>query len=116
MITDSYKLEHVQRKSAALCHNEFFRDMQYHYDNLLERLNLLTLHNIRLIDALFLVNVFIGTKCLPSVHEIVRLLAPIRNIRNFTGSLALLAAALQLDAFQPQMRYINLPIFLGTHV
>jgi hypothetical protein len=34
-ITDSNKLERiVQRKFAALCHNRFFQDVEYHYDNL----------------------------------------------------------------------------------
>jgi hypothetical protein len=58
--------------------------MEYHYDNLLERLNLLTLHNRRRhFDALFLVNVFCGTKCCPSVLETVGLRIPSRNIRDF---------------------------------
>jgi hypothetical protein len=35
-ITDSSKLESIQRKFAALCHNTFFQDMEYHRDNLLE--------------------------------------------------------------------------------
>jgi hypothetical protein len=55
MITDFNKLEHIQRKFAALCHIRFFQDLEYHY----ERLNLLTLHiSHRHFDAFFLMNVF----------------------------------------------------------
>jgi hypothetical protein len=43
-ITDSNKLEHIHRTFAALCHNRFFQGVEYHYHNLLEKLNLLTLH------------------------------------------------------------------------
>jgi hypothetical protein len=58
--------------------------MEYHYDNLLERLNLLTLYKRRRhFDTLFLINVFIGTKCCPYVLEIVGLRVHTRNIRNF---------------------------------
>jgi hypothetical protein len=38
-ITDSNKLERVQRKFAALCHKRFFQDVEYHYDNILEKLS-----------------------------------------------------------------------------
>jgi hypothetical protein len=85
--------------------------MKYHYDNLLERLNLLTLHNRRRqFDALFLINVFSGTKCCPSVLEIV-------SFELLLGTLViLLATALQLDVFEWQTQYVNLQIFLGTLV
>jgi hypothetical protein len=64
---------------------DFFQDREYHYDNLLERLNLLTLHNRhRHFDALFLINVFIGTKCCPSVFETVGIRVHTLNIGNFT--------------------------------
>jgi hypothetical protein len=39
-VTDSNKLECVQRKFAALCHNNFFQEVEYHYENILEKLNL----------------------------------------------------------------------------
>jgi hypothetical protein len=59
-ITYSNKLEPVQRKFAALCHKRFFRDVKYHYDNILEKLNLQTLHiRRRHFNALFLINVFL---------------------------------------------------------
>jgi hypothetical protein len=57
--TDSNKLEGVQRKFAALCHKRFLQDMEYHYDNILEKVNLPTLHmRRRHIDALFIINAF----------------------------------------------------------
>jgi myo-inositol catabolism protein IolC len=53
-ITDSNKLERLQRKFAALCHKRFFRDVEYHYDNILEKLNLQTLYiRRRHFDAMF---------------------------------------------------------------
>jgi hypothetical protein len=54
-ITDSNKLERVQRKFASFCHNWFFQDVEYHYDRILEKLNLQTLHiRRRYFDPLFL--------------------------------------------------------------
>jgi hypothetical protein len=53
-ITDSNKLDRIQRKSAAICHNRFLQDVEYHYANISEKLNLLTLHiRRRHLDALF---------------------------------------------------------------
>jgi hypothetical protein len=53
--------------------------------SLLQKLNLLTLHNRhRHFDALFLINVFNGAKCCPSVLETVEIRVPTRHIRNFT--------------------------------
>jgi hypothetical protein len=63
----------------------FFQDVGYQYDNLLEILNLLTLHNRRRhFDALFLMNVFIGTKYFLSALKTLSIRVPARNIRNFT--------------------------------
>jgi hypothetical protein len=84
MITDSNKLERIQRKLAANCHSRFFEDMRYHYDNLLERSNLLTHYNRRHFDALLLINIFSWTKWCLSVLETIVLRVPIWNIRNFT--------------------------------
>jgi hypothetical protein len=62
-ITDSNKLEHLQRKFASLCYKRFFQDMEYRYDIILEKLNLQTLHiRRRHIDALFSINAFCGAK------------------------------------------------------
>jgi hypothetical protein len=33
-INDFNKLERIQEKSAALCHNRFFQRVEYHYDNI----------------------------------------------------------------------------------
>jgi hypothetical protein len=42
--TDSNKLERLQRTFSALCHNRVFQDVDYHYINTLDKLNLQTLH------------------------------------------------------------------------
>jgi hypothetical protein len=50
---------------------KFFYDIEYHYDIILEKLNLQTLHiKRRHIDALFLLHAFCGTKYCPSVVEV----------------------------------------------
>jgi hypothetical protein len=86
IITDSNKLERVQRKFAALCHNRFFQDAEHHHDNILEKLALQALHiRRRHFDAVFLINAFTGTKYCPSVLEAVGIRVPTRNIRNFTA-------------------------------
>jgi hypothetical protein len=41
-LADSSKLGHIQRKFVALCYSRFFQDIEYHCDNLLEKLNLQT--------------------------------------------------------------------------
>jgi hypothetical protein len=62
-----------------------FQDVEYHYDNILEKFNLQTLHiRRRHFDALFLINAFSGTKYCPSVLETVGIRVPTRNTRNFT--------------------------------
>jgi hypothetical protein len=63
---------------------DFFQDVDYHYINILDKLNLQTLHVRRHIDALFLVNLFRGTKFCPSVLEAVGLHVPTQNIQNFS--------------------------------
>jgi hypothetical protein len=42
-VTDSNKLERVQKTFAALCQKRFFQDVEYHYNNVLGKLNLQTL-------------------------------------------------------------------------
>jgi hypothetical protein len=84
IITDSKRLERIKRKFAALCHNRLFQDVEYHYGNLSERLNLLTLHKRRRhFYALFLIHVFSGTKYCPSVLETDGLRVRTPNICNF---------------------------------
>jgi hypothetical protein len=58
--------------------------MEYHYDNLYDRLNLMTLHAMsHNIYALFLLNVFSGTKHFPSFLDIESLRIPTQSIRVF---------------------------------
>jgi hypothetical protein len=84
-ITDSCKLEWIQRKFATLCHSRFLQDVEYDYDNLLEKLKLLTLHNRHHhFNALFLINVFSGTKRCPCILKTVSMCLPAWNIHNFT--------------------------------
>jgi hypothetical protein len=80
-ITDSNKLEGVQRIFSTHCHKRFFQYVEYHYDNILEKLNLQTLHiRRRHIDALCLINIFSFTKHCPFVPETLGILVSPRNI------------------------------------
>jgi hypothetical protein len=44
MIVDSNEPESMLREFTALCHNTFFLDIQYQYNNILEELNWLTVY------------------------------------------------------------------------
>jgi hypothetical protein len=100
-----------KRKFAALCHNRFFEDMEYQY-NLLERLNLLTLHNRRRhFDVLFLINVLEPLNVAPLSSKWSAFVFLLGTFVTSTCSLALLATAFQLDVFQRQMQFVNLQIF-----
>jgi hypothetical protein len=73
------------KQFAALSQITFFQDVEYHYDNILEKLHLQTLHiRRRHFDALSLINAFSGTKYCPSLLETVGIRVTTRNIRNFT--------------------------------
>jgi hypothetical protein len=62
-----------------------FQDVEYHYDTILEKLNLQTLHiKHRHLRALSFNNTFIGIKYCPPMLETVGIRVPTRNIRNFT--------------------------------
>jgi hypothetical protein len=79
-VTYSNKLECIQGKFASLCHNRIFEDVEYHCDNILEKLNLQTLHiRHHHYDPLFLINVFSSIKCCPSVLETVGICVPTQN-------------------------------------
>jgi hypothetical protein len=107
-ITDSNKLERVQRKFAALCHKRFFQDVEYHYDIILGKLNLQTLHiRRRHFDALFLMNAFCGTNYCPSVLETV-FVFPLGTYVILPRSVAPSATALQQDVYLLQMQFVNL--------
>jgi hypothetical protein len=84
-ITDSNKLEHIQRTSAALCHNRFFQDVWCQYGTILEKLNLQKPHiSCRHSDALFLINIYNGAKCCPCPLEAVDTHVPARDVGNFS--------------------------------
>jgi hypothetical protein len=61
-IIDSAKLERIRRIFVALCYTRFFNGVcDYKYEDILVRLNFLTLHlRRRHLDTLFLINVFKG--------------------------------------------------------
>jgi hypothetical protein len=84
-ITDSSKLERIQRKFVALCYTRFFNGVcGYKYEDILVRLNFLTLHlRRRHLDALFLINVFKGKISCSSIFDTVSLRIPTRSIRGY---------------------------------
>jgi hypothetical protein len=91
--------------------------MEYHYDNLLERLNLPTLHNMhRNFDALFLINVLVPLNFAPLSSKWLAFVFLFGTFVTSTCSLALLVTALQPDVYQPEMQFVNLQIYVGTLV
>jgi hypothetical protein len=84
MSTDSSKLERIQRKFDALCYTRFLNGVcNYNYEDILLRLNLLTLQlRRRHLDALFLINVFRGKICCSTILDSVSLRIPSRSIRD----------------------------------
>jgi hypothetical protein len=84
--TDSQKLERVQRKFLALRKIIIFQDVQYSRDNLLGKLNLLTLYEYigrRYSDSLFVI-VYKGVKFCSSLQETIAFRVPVRYIRKCT--------------------------------
>jgi hypothetical protein len=84
--TDAKNLERIQRKFLALCYNRFLsRDSNsYSYANALHVLNLRTLHERRhQRDAIFVMNVFLGSKSCPSTMDIIGLRVSARNFQDF---------------------------------
>ncbi|PNF32147.1 hypothetical protein B7P43_G02842 [Cryptotermes secundus] len=82
--TDANKLERIQQRFAALCFKRFFPKVHYNYSLALEELKLHTLCTRRhRLDALFLIQVYFGSKFCPSALEIVGLRVPARYIRDF---------------------------------
>jgi hypothetical protein len=83
MTTDGNKLERIQQKFAAL-YNRFLPHVHYIYSNALEYLKLHTLRKRRYhLDALFLIQVYLGSKFCPSVLETVGLRVPTRHLKDF---------------------------------
>jgi hypothetical protein len=98
--TDANKLERIQKKFAALCYNRFLPQVHYTYSNALEHLKLHTLHKRRdHLDALFLIQVYLGSKFCPSVMETVGLRVPTRHLLCSTFALQL-KTVLLLDVLQ----------------
>jgi hypothetical protein len=84
--TDAKKLERIQSKFVALCYNRFLsRDSNgYIYSNALQVLNLRTLRDRRhQLDAIFVINVLLGSKSCPSTMDIIGLRVPTRNLQDF---------------------------------
>jgi hypothetical protein len=117
-ITDSNKVERIQRQFAALCPSRFFQDIKSTYDHLLQWLYLLTLYDRRgHFDTLFLIK-------MSSVALTWPPLSPKQSAFRFlrwasaasTCSRALLATALRLDAGSTANAVYKLRIFLGTHI
>jgi hypothetical protein len=72
--TDANKLERIQHRFAALCFYRFFPGAHYCYSLALEELKLHILRRRRhRLDALFLTQVYSGSKFCPSVLETVGL-------------------------------------------
>jgi hypothetical protein len=121
--THANKLERIQHRFAALCFNRFFPQVNYSYSLALEKL---TLHTLRMmkhhLDALFLIQVDIGSKFCPSVLEIVGLRVPSRYIRDLLCSVSapqvktvpLLDALQLLMLFAGTLTYSEPKMFVST--
>ncbi|PNF35161.1 hypothetical protein B7P43_G08774, partial [Cryptotermes secundus] len=121
--TDANKLDRIQQRFAALCFKRFFPQVHYNYSLALEELKLHTLCTRRhCLDALFLIQVYFGSKFCPSLLEIVGLefLLCISEILHCSMFAPYLKIVLLLDAQQllmlsagmltysePRMFYLN---------
>jgi hypothetical protein len=82
-LTDASKLERIQQRFTALCFYRFFPQVRYCYTLALQELNLHTLRMRRhLLDAVFLTQVYSGSKFCPFVLETVGPQVPPRRIRD----------------------------------
>jgi hypothetical protein len=82
--TDASNLERIQHRFAAFSFYRFFPQVRYCYTLALQEINLHTLHMRRhRLDAVFLTQVYSGSKFFPSVLETVGLRVPPRRIRDF---------------------------------
>jgi hypothetical protein len=82
--TVATKLERIQTKFVALGYNRFLSadSNDYSYANVLQVLNLRTLHDRRhQLDAIFVINAFLGSKSCPFSMDIIGLRVPTRNLR-----------------------------------
>jgi hypothetical protein len=85
-LTDSNKVENIQRKYANLCYCRFFQaDILRNCNSIYIFLNFRTLHSRRRhLDALFLINVFKGKINCPSILDTVGIRVPTRQIKEFS--------------------------------
>jgi hypothetical protein len=82
--TNASKLERIQQRFPALCFYPFLPQVRYCYTLALQELNLHTLRMRRhRLDAVFLTQVYSGSKLCPSILETVGLRVPPRRIRDF---------------------------------
>jgi hypothetical protein len=81
--TDPKKLESIQRKFVALCQYRFFIYDHVTYADLLKFLKRITLHSRRIyLDAIFIISVYWGLKCCPSLLVITGIREIPLNFRN----------------------------------
>jgi hypothetical protein len=81
-LTDSNKVENIQRKFANICCYRFLQaDFLRNYNSILNYLNFRTLHSRRHLDALFRINVFKGKRNCPSILDSVGICVPTMQIR-----------------------------------
>jgi hypothetical protein len=84
-LTDSNKLENIQRKFANLLLSFLSGSFLRNYNFILNSLNFRTLHSRRRhLDALFLINAFRGKINCPSISDTVGIRVPTRHIREFS--------------------------------
>jgi hypothetical protein len=85
-LTDSNKIENIQRKFANLCYYLFFQaDFLRNYNSILNCLNFRTLHSRRRrLHALFLINIFKAKINYPSILDSVGIRVSTRQIREFS--------------------------------
>jgi hypothetical protein len=85
-LTDSNKIENIQRKFANLCYYLLLQaDFLRNYKSILNYLNFRTLYSRRRhLHALFIINVFKGKLNCPSILDSVGIRVPTRQIREFS--------------------------------
>jgi hypothetical protein len=115
-ITDSNKFGRIQRKFAALCHNRFFQDMEYHFNNILKKLNLQTLHIRRPhFDALILIMSLVAINIVSLSWKQSTFVFLPGTYFSLTYSVSSSATALQLDVFLIKTQFVTVQIILVSH-
>jgi hypothetical protein len=104
----------VQRKFAAPCHKILFQEVEYHYDNILEKLNLQTRHLDALVSKMSLVALNIAP--LSWKQSAFVFLQWTYSYVTLPRSVAPSATVLQLDAYLLQIKFVNLQLFLVSGV